>query len=297
MGFRTVVIKNRAKLDYKLNYLVCRGEVETRIYIPEISVLIVESTGVSLTAVLLAELVKNKVKVVFCDEKHLPHSQLVGMYDNYHSSARIKEQINWDPASKGRVWKNIVENKICNQYKLLQKYGRDEAELFAKYMTEVEDNDITNREGHSAKVYFNALFGNVGRRVPTFFNSALNYGYSILLSAFCREVTSSGYLTQLGIWHTNEFNFYNLACDLMEPYRVIVDDLVLSLDPEALNFKAHMANVVNSRINIAGKNVYLETAVEIYCRSVFGALQNGDADSIRHFSNYELPIYENNCDV
>lgn len=297
MGFRTVVIKNRAKLDYKLNYLVCRAEVETRIYIPEISVLIIEATGVSLTAVLLAELIKNKVKVIFCDEKHLPHSQLVGMYDNYHSSACVKEQIAWTPENKGKVWKNIVENKILNQYKLLVKYGYDEeARLLAGYMSEVEENDMSNREGHSAKVYFNALFG-VGRRVPTFFNSALNYGYSILLSAFCREVTASGYITQLGIWHSNEFNFYNLVCDLMEPYRVIVDDLVLSLDPETLNFKPHMANVINSRLNIMDKRVYLENAVEIYTRSVFSALRNGNADDIRHFSDYELPIYENDSDV
>lgn len=297
MGFRTVVIKSRAKLDFKLNHLVCRADKETRIYIPEINVLIIESTGVSLTAVLLAELVKNKVKVIFCDEKHLPHSQLVGMYDNYHTSARIKEQIGWTSANKAVVWKNIIEQKIHNQRLILQKYGHAEESLLGEYLSAVEVNDASNREGHAAKVYFNALFGNVGRRVPAFFNSALNYGYSVLLSAFCREITASGYITQLGIWHTNEFNFHNLASDLMEPYRIIVDDAVLSLEPECLNFKPIMANIMNSKVMLGGKNVYLDTAIEAYTRSVFGALASGVTDNIKHFTDYELPIYENDCNV
>ena len=72
MGFRTVVIKSRSKLDLRLNYLICRGEKEIKVFIPEISTLIVESTAVSLTAALISELTKNKVKIIFCDEKHNP---------------------------------------------------------------------------------------------------------------------------------------------------------------------------------------------------------------------------------
>ena len=60
-------------------------------------------------------------------------------------------------------------------------------------------------------------------------NSALNYGYSIILSAFTREITANGYITQLGLFHDNMFNQFNLASDLMEPFRVLVDKEVLEM--------------------------------------------------------------------
>ena len=65
MGFRTVIVNSRSKLEFRLNYLVIRGEKEKRIFINEINTLIVQSTAVSLTAALLCELVKSKVKVIF----------------------------------------------------------------------------------------------------------------------------------------------------------------------------------------------------------------------------------------
>ena len=80
MGFRTVVVNSRSKLECRLNFLIVRGETEKRIYINEINTLIVQSTAVSLTAALLSELVRNNVKVVFCDEKCNPSSELLPYY-------------------------------------------------------------------------------------------------------------------------------------------------------------------------------------------------------------------------
>ena len=92
------------------------------------------------------------------------------------------------------------------------------------YIKEIKFNDATNREGHAAKVYFNALFGmNFNRNADNAINAALNYGYSIILSAVNREVVSNGYLTQLGLFHDNMFNQFNLSCDIMEPLRILID--------------------------------------------------------------------------
>ena len=94
-----------------------------------------------------------------------------------------------------------------------------EAELLQGYLEEITYGDATNREGHAAKVYFNALFGkDFTRTDDLLINTALNYGYSILLSAFNREIVLNGYLTQLGLFHDNMFNRFNLASDLMEPF-------------------------------------------------------------------------------
>ena len=89
----------------------------------------------------------------------------------------------------------------------------------------------TNREGHAVKVYFNALFGNgFSRTLDCFENAALNYGYSILLSCFTREIVCNGYLTLIGLFHDSQDNPFNLASDLMEPFRPIVDRIVLKME-------------------------------------------------------------------
>lgn len=45
MGFRTVIVNSRSKLEFRLNYLVIRGETEKRVFINEINTLIVQSTA------------------------------------------------------------------------------------------------------------------------------------------------------------------------------------------------------------------------------------------------------------
>lgn len=285
MGFRTVVIKKRSKLDLKMNYLVCRNDEETRIYIPEISNLIIESTAVSLTCALISELVKNNVKIIFCDEKHSPESELVGYNINYNNSKKISWQIQWKEDIKGKIWQKIIQNKILKQKEFLQELNYlKEAELLQLYQEDVELNDITNREGHSAKVYFNALFGfDFSRRDSHFVNSALNYGYAIILACFNREIVSNGYITQLGIWHHNEFNHFNLSCDLMEPFRILVDRKVYFLEDGDLNYKMKILEILDEKVKIDGKEQYLENAISQYCNSIFESLNKEDINLLRFY--------------
>ncbi len=113
----------------------------------------------------------------------------------------------------------------------MNELGRyTESSLIRSYLGQIELYDATNREGHAAKVYFNAVFGmDFTRSAECPENAALNYGYGIILSAFNREITACGYLTQLGIFHSNMFNHYNLSCDLMEPFCVLIDRRVRSM--------------------------------------------------------------------
>ena len=76
MSWRIVVISKRAKLDYQLGYLVVRNEEVTKIHLSEISTILIESTAATVTTSLLAELTKKKIKVIFCDEKRNPSSEL-----------------------------------------------------------------------------------------------------------------------------------------------------------------------------------------------------------------------------
>lgn len=282
MGFRTVIVNSRCKLEHRLNHLVVRGETERRFFIDELSVLIVQSTAVSLTAALLSELVKNNVKVIFCDEKCDPLAELVPYYGAHNTSKRYKSQIAWTDEAKAKVWQAVVKRKIlCQAAVLLNNGFATEAEMLAGYAEEVAAGDLTNREGHAAKVYFNCILPEgVVRRGGGFINGCLNYGYAVLLSAINREVVASGYLTQLGMWHDNEFNRFNFSSDLIEPLRTVVDEAALSLEDGDERFKSKMAGVLNFSAEICGRKTTFDVAIRQYVRSVINALSTGDTEGI-----------------
>ena len=161
MAFRTIVVKNRCKLECSMNYLVCRtGEEVKKVLLDEIEFLIIQNTAISITCALMSELVDKKVKVIFCDTKSNPQFELTPYYSNYCSYKKIQNQINFEQKFKDLLWKRIIEEKIKNERRLLEKLGKIEASKLIEYENNVEIGDLTNREGHAAKVYFNSLFGN-----------------------------------------------------------------------------------------------------------------------------------------
>ena len=287
MSWRIVVISNRCKLDLKMGFMVVRAEETKRVFLDEIAVLLIENPAVAMTGCLLQALVEKKVRVIFCDEKRSPFGELSPYHTAYDSSRKIRLQTAWDEDIKGAVWNEIVAEKIRNQSDFLRDLEKErEAELLSSYLGQIEKYDATNREGHAAKVYFNALFGmDFSRSADDPTNAALNYGYGLLLSAFNREISVSGYLTQLGLFHTNVFNPYNFSCDLMEPYRVLVDRFVLQTKPTAFEKeqKYTMLGVLNGEVKIAGMTQTVLNSIKIYCRSVFEALNEGDASKITFY--------------
>lgn len=287
MSWRTVVITKICKLDYKMGYMVVRSEDTNRILLDEISVLLIENTAVSITGCLLSELTERKIKVIFCDEKRNPSSELVSLYGCHDCSAKIKKQMNWSDDIKGYIWTEIVTEKIRKQAEFLNETGKkDEAALLRKYISSIEFNDASNREGHAAKVYFNALFGlDFTRSAECVTNAALNYGYSIILSAVNREVAANGYLTQIGLFHDNMFNYFNLSCDIMEPFRILVDRKVKAAGYSLFGSeeKHDIVSMLNDQVEIDCNKHTVLNAVKIYCRSVFDALNDGDASEIKFY--------------
>lgn len=288
MSWRVVVVTGVAKLDLKMGFLVVRKESTTKIHISEIHTLIVDSTAVSMTAALLNELMKRRVKVIFCDEAHNPGSELIPYYGSHDSSLKIKMQMGWSPMVKEQVWTEIIAEKIRKQEQLLSDYKRnEEAALLRGYLCELQPGDATNREGHAAKVYFNGLFGpEFTRSAETVTNAALNYGYSLLLSAFNREISANGYLTQLGLFHDNRFNPFNLASDLMEPFRPLVDRCVLNgrFTAFSRDEKMELVSLLNNEVRIGGRIQRLTNAIKIYSKSCFDALNEQDVSRLQFYS-------------
>lgn len=287
MSWRTVIISGRAKLDYKMGLMVVRGEETKRVVIDEIAVLVIEDPAVSLTGCLVEALIEKKVKVIFCDSKRSPTAELVAHHGSHDSSAKIRTQAAWDDDVKAVIWREIITEKIRKQSEFLRELEKDkEADLLTSYIGSVELLDATNREGHAAKVYFNALFGmDFTRSADNPVNAALNYGYSLILSSFNREVTANGYLTQLGIFHNNMFNHFNLSCDLMEPFRIIVDRFVYQMKPVVFDKdeKHTMWHILEQKVRIDNSLRSVSDAIRIYTRSVFEAINDADAAQIKNY--------------
>lgn len=155
-------------------------------------------------------------------------------------------------------------------------------------MDEVEDGDIGNREGIGAKWYFRSLFGSSFLRYSDDgINKALNYGYSIIRSAVTKTLTAYGYNSVLGIHHINESNPFNLADDLMEPLRPLVDiwvdqnheELLIDLTKQQ---RKELINLVNHTMLCDGKKMRVRNAIDKYISSFTSAIEAGNVGKI-HF--------------
>ncbi len=288
MGWRCVVIDSPCKLSVSNNYLIVRNDDVRKIHLSEVYCLMIACPAVNITGIALYELTRNKIKVVFCDEKRDPYGELIGYYGSHNCAKQLRKQLGWSGAAMGFVGTEIITQKIRNQAAVLRKYGFDErASMLDGYAAEVVRGDTANREGHAAKVYFNTLFGmSFTREKDCDLNSALNYGYAVLLSCINREVVACGRLTQLGLTHRNEFNEFNLSCDLIEPFRVLVDeDVFLNRDkPFGKERKFELVGLLNKRV-VYGKEFCLNDAVGSYVRNVFDCL---DSDGQNGLALYEF---------
>lgn len=269
--------------------MVVRKEDETaKIHLSEISVVILETQQVFISAYLMSELAKEKISLIVSDEKHNPIGQYLPLYGAHNTSKRIVEQMQWGEPIKKRVWQRVVRDKLRQQASFLAE--RDylkEAKIVYGAIPEVRSGDVTNREAQAARIYFRAHFGDdFIRAVDSPINSALNYGYAILLSMVNREIVARGYLTQYGVCHRNEYNQFNLSCDLMEPFRVAVDRLVVdcvSGDFDA-DSKRVLADLGNHGVAYRGGSYRLSSVVSLYIQDCLSALNKKiSVDDIEEF--------------
>ena len=258
------------------------------IHLSEISMLVIESTAAYISSYLMAELAKSRIPVVFCDAQHNPIGQYSPIYGAHNSTKRIREQIAWNKEIAGLLWQRIVISKISNQAAVLGRLGLTQALLLHEYKAEVQPGDTSNREGHAAKVYFNALFGNdFNRDKECTINAQLNYGYSILLAWLNREITARGQLTQLGINHCNEYNHFNLSCDFMEPFRPVIDWYVVNHMEQELEkqTKAQMLLLFDDYYYIEQGKYRLSSVLSLFTKTNLAILaQRAEMDSYVEFA-------------
>jgi CRISPR-associated protein Cas1 len=229
---RTLFFAKKFSLTTKNNQLVISNDkLPTKtIPIEDIGYVVIENQQTYISIPALNKLNDNNVALIFCNEKHLPQSMLLTL-DNHHIQHELfKHQINASEPLKKQLWQQVVTHKINNQAALLDSIGKSENPL-AYYSSKVLSGDTTNREAVAASFYWKNIFDFQFKRerLGAYPNLFFNYGYIILRAAVARAISGSGLLNTLGIHHSNKYNSFCLADDIMEPYRPLVDAKVLAI--------------------------------------------------------------------
>ena len=262
MLYRSIYIGNPAYLKLKDKQLKVTDpetkEEKGSVPIEDIGLLMLDHYQITLSHQLIQELMKNNVILISCDERHLPLADMLPFSGNTLFSERVKAQIEASEPLKKQLWKQTIECKILNQLKVLEQLGKYATPMY-EYLKNVKSGDTTNMEGIAAQHYWKHLIeGDFLRdRFGDGPNPFFNFGYGVLLSIIARALVETGLLLVLGIFHRNKYNPYCLASDIMEPYRPIVDLLVmkwLQLHPEKQSLdkesKTFLLQIATQDVNI-----------------------------------------------
>lgn len=281
MPYRNIFVANSAKLSCKNNQLVVGNYDSYTFPIEDVRCILIESQSVSVTSYLVSQLANKGVCVIFCDSKHLPASVLLPINGFCRQEKRLLLQFNQSKPNLKRLWQSIVISKIKNQAKCLELCGKGEAKQLYDISKSVASGDTTNREAYAAALYFKALFGKkFCRNDENSVNAALNYGYAIIRTYISRTLAVYGFEPSLGIHHSNDYNNFNLADDLIEPFRPVIDLFVYNnvfSQNEEFNsvHKAELLRLLNAVI-LSGKERHsVAFAIERLIQSLVSSYEDG----------------------
>lgn len=282
MSYRNIFIANEAKLKLKNKQLFVFNGEEISFPIEDIRSIVIDNPYTSLTGKLIAKLADEGICLIICDDKHIPSCELLPIGAYCRMNKRINLQFSQSKPKLKRIWKKIVQSKINNQAKCLEINKIDEAKTLYGISKNVVSGDSTNREGYAARLYFKMLFGNdFTRDNENFVNAALNYGYAILRSFIAKTIVAYGLEPSLGIHHKNQLNQYNLADDIIESYRPIVDNFVYQNHTQwdekfSASQKAQLQLLLNSATVIDANHHSVANAIELTIQSIILSFENED---------------------
>lgn len=275
MAYRNVMITTPCRISYKQGQLLVQGDVSASFPIEDLLSVLIESRQCTITTAALAALAGEGVTVFTCDEKHIPCVVTLPFARHSRQLEVTRQQLGWTSAGKNRWWQQIVQAKIRNQAECLALCGRCEtAALLRKRSDAVRRGDSENREATAAALYFPALFGDGFTRSAEADarNAALNYGYAILRGCMARCLAVYGFIPWMGLHHESTLNAWNLADDMMEPYRPVVDLFVAAqVGPDApldTRLKSCLFNLLNMDIRSGGQRHSVAYAMERQTQSL-----------------------------
>lgn len=299
--FRNIYLKNPSSISLNHYQLAITTNGECYHFpFDDTQSLLLESLETTISTSALSALASHGVTVITCDSEHLPVATLLPLQGYYQHLKTLNIQFNLQKRFRDRVTKRIIKQKITNQYQVaFQLTGTSNATL-KKLATEVKDGDKGFRESVAAKIYFNEIGGKkFSRRTNILTNGALNYGYAILRSCIARELLLFGFEPALAFNHHNANNPFNLADDLIEPFRPLVDlyvftNLATTNEPILTStMRAHLLNLLSYEVLIEGTYHTAQHAIHLVVESLLNACTTQKTKALILPSIVSLKVHDN----
>jgi len=297
-AWRTVLITKPCRLSMKNRQLVYepKDEKSVRVALEDITVIVIEDNRSTLTTALLSHISEHNIVLFTCDNYHMPN----GLFTPFHQHSRLSQishiQVEMKLPLKKQIWQKIISQKIFNQAQLLKYFNKEDFQV-SVLVDKVKSGDSDNLEALAARRYWSLLFDDFSRDQKALDprNIALNYGYAIVRGAVARSLVAHGLLPTFGVFHNSELNAYNLADDIIEPLRPMVDmvvknlELVDSLDIHmGVEIKSALLNILVMEMNIDGENVLVLNICDIMAQGFVKCMK------LKDVSRLSLPRLEQN---
>lgn len=273
MGFRTLEISSACEIHIKEGQLEVTSEngVAT-VPIEDLNQIMVHGANIRLSTMDLSILSQNKVSVMTLDEEYLPTAIVLPFEGHTRQSKLMHAQISTYEELYLDLWLQIIRQKISNQSRALSIMGMSGAENVSKYLDDISKENVDITEALAAKDYFAYYHEGLNRRGDDPINSRLNYGYAVVRSSIARSLVAAGFHPTFGIHHDSQLNAFNLADDLIEPCRAIVDivahDNIGSNVQLSKNERRAIAHVLHNACMMDGVKVNLMSAIDMMVESL-----------------------------
>ena len=290
-AWRTILVTKPCRLSMKNQQLVYEPKDEDKIIVPleDITVIVLENNQSSLTTALLSHCAEKNIALFTCDNYHMPN----GCFIPFHQHSRFSQishiQRDMKLPLKKQIWQKIITQKIINQSQLLEYFEKDNIQI-ELLTNKVKSGDSENLEALAARRYWSVLFDDFTRDQKSLDprNIALNYGYAIVRGAVARSLVSYGLLPTFGVFHNSELNAYNLADDMIEPLRPMVDMVVKRLEIEdeldvhlGISVKSALLNVLVMQMKLNDENVTVLNVCDIMAHSFVKAMKINDVGRLK----------------
>lgn len=286
MAWRGVHISQQARLSLADGQIVVsRDDGEVRLPIEDIAWIVLDTPQATLSSALLAACMESGLALIATDRTHTPSGVMLPFHRHHRQAEIAAMQVAATAPLKKRLWQIVVQQKIANQAAALRSCGRDPGPLLAM-MRLVGSGDPDNTEARAARAYWPRLFVDFVREDPgDRRNALLNYGYAVVRSAVARALVAAGLLPAFGINHASVSNAFNLADDMVEPFRPFVDRLVWRMTDAGRRSEGEttvaerraLAASLTEEARFAGETVSLLVASEHAAESLVRAMESHSA--------------------
>jgi CRISP-associated protein Cas1 len=261
--------------------VVCQDNGDVRVPLEDIGWIILDEPRLTLTTALLSACAENGVALINTDARHMPSSLTLPFHQHHRQAAIAGQQINLTTPFRKRCWQAIVIAKIRNQADVLDRHGCAHGDTLRAMTKHVGSGDPDNIEARAARQYWSTLFSGFIRDDPSDLrNKMLNYGYAVMRAVVARALVGAGLLPCIGLHHASQTNPFNLADDLIEPFRPFVDHLVFSYgvardasDDMTVDDRRKLAGVPLETARIDGGESSLLAATEACIASLVKAME------------------------